>query len=306
MDLFKASNKLSALDLRIPLEGYLAEILWFRVMHQEGDWHINRHTHSSYEFHFVAKGKSRVLLDDGVFVAEAGTFYITAPGVFHEQGSEKGSVYTEYSLNCDFQKISQLQTKPDETADSVKTEMDLIIETLKLAPCRSYPDKYSIAKMFEEALREAYEEKVGFYNEIKSLAVFMIIKAARTVCSGNQLLKSVVPKKLKQDEARYRMIEQFIEDNIQNTIRTSDISQYMHLSEKQVGRIVRSKNNCSTKELIMLVKLKKAKELLKQSNLTQKEIANALGFTSEYYFNQFFKREEGDAPGSFRANTQNV
>ncbi|MDF2988387.1 MAG: transcriptional regulator, AraC family [Eubacterium sp.] len=305
MDLLKASNKLSALDLRIPLEDYLADILWFRVMQQEGDWHINRHTHSSFEFHFVAGGKCRVILDDRVFLAEEGSFYITAPGVFHEQISEKDSVYTEYSLNCDFQKLNPSEFNSDGT-DIVKTEMDLIIEALKSAPCHSYPDKYSITKMFEEALKEAYEEKVGFYNEIKSLAVFMIIKAARTVYSGNQSLKSVVPKKLKQDDARYRMIEQFIEDNVQNTVHTADIAQYMHLSEKQIGRIVKSKSDCSTKELIMHVKLRKAKELLKKSNMTQKEIANALGFTSEYYFNQFFKREEGDAPGSFRSNTQYV
>ncbi len=304
MDLLKASNKLSALNLKIPFENYMADILWFRAMRQDGeDWRINRHTHSSFEFHFVAAGRCRVILDGGMFAAGAGTFYITAPGVFHEQIPESGAEYVEYSLNCDFHE-TDIQGLKTEYTGEVRTETDLILETLKLAPCRAYSDEYGIIPLFEEALKEAYEEKVGFYNTIKSLAAFMIIKAARTVYTKNDTLIPAVPKKLKENDARFRIIKQFIEDNIQNVTHTSDVAQYMHLSDKQVGRIVKSKSNCATKELIISIKLKKAKELLKKSSMTQKEIAGALWFTSEHYFNQFFKREEGDSPGSFRSNTQ--
>lgn len=48
------------------------------------------------------------------------------------------------------------------------------------------------------------------------------------------------------------------------------------------------------------LKIEKAKELLAQSNKTQKEIAYSLGFDSDYYFNRLFKEKVGKTPNAFR------
>ena len=61
----------------------------------------------------------------------------------------------------------------------------------------------------------------------------------------------------------------------------------------------------TTKELIQEAKFSKAREiLLQRQDLSIREISEMLGFSSEYYFNQFFKRKEGYPPGIFRSNVQ--
>jgi hypothetical protein len=56
LDLMKASRRLSELDLKVTSDNLLLEILWFRLMSMGADQVINRHTHSTYEFHFIASG----------------------------------------------------------------------------------------------------------------------------------------------------------------------------------------------------------------------------------------------------------
>jgi len=79
----------------------------------------------------------------------------------------------------------------------------------------------------------------------------------------------------------------------------------MFLGEKQISRIVKDATGKTTKELIQECKFQVAKAMLiERQDLTIKQIAEELGFSSQYYFNQFFKRKEGYPPGVFRQNTR--
>ncbi|MGH4052532.1 MAG: AraC family transcriptional regulator [Clostridium sp.] len=294
IDIHKASDKLSQLNIKLNMENFIIDILWFRVLQDKGNWCISRHTHSSYEFHFVAAGRCLVVLDNGEFIASEGEFYLARPGIYHEQRSiEENDYYVEYSMNCDFIKQS----------DEI-TEMSVINEILSLAVCKSFIDKNNILNLFYDALKEAYYEEVGFYNNIKSLANLIIVHAARATNENKINSVCLVPQKMAKNDYRFRLIDKYIEDNLGNNLTTKDLASFMFLSEKQVYRVIKEKVGKSTKEFINEKKLRKAKELLKNTELHIKKISEILGFTSEYYFNQFFKRLEGYPPGLYRSNVQ--
>lgn len=293
-DLVKASRKLSELEFKVTLDNLFIDVLWFRAMINDGEWTIKRHMHSSFEFHFIASGACRVIHDDGEFETSKGEFYITAPSVNHEQMGVKGKKLIEYSINCDLH-----------LADDKPSEAKHILSALSEVPCKPFKDTLGVIRLFRKALNEAYYQNLGFYNNIKSLLVMIISMTARmTGCNPPAVYK--FPLKTGKNDYRLGQIQKFIEDNISNPINTTDIARYMFLSDKQVCRIVKESMGISTKELIELIKLQRAREFLKDTNLSIKQISNLLGFSSEYYFNQFFKRKEGYPPGIFRKNIQNV
>ena len=45
-----------------------------------------------------------------------------------------------------------------------------------------------------------------------------------------------------------------------------------------------------------------AKELIKSSNLSFKEISYKLGLVNPYYFSRLFKQKEGITPSKYRSN----
>lgn len=294
MNLQKASDHLSKLDLQIQLDGLNIHILWFRVMSNQGNWKISRHMHSSYEFHFIAAGKCKLILDHAEYVVGAGEFYLTAPGVYHEQQSDGEEPLIEYSLNCDLQLLAK-----------ENGEVSYIAQILSEAPCKPFMDTEAIMELFDLALQEAYNQNIGYYSSIKSLVTLMLMRTARILGYTAGVVYEV-PVKQKKNDYRYLQMKKFIEDNVGTLLTTLDIAAYMHLSEKQVCRIIQDYEGMTTKQFITDVKLKKAKEFLKQDQLSIKEIADRLGFSSVYYFHQFFKTHEGYPPGMFRRNLQNV
>jgi AraC-like DNA-binding protein len=300
MDVLKASERLSRIDLWLDIDNLKVNILWFRVMVMvHSDWLINRHTHSSYEFHFVSKGACRVRLDDDEFIAHAGEFYLTAPYVYHEQSGVDGEAYTEYSINCEIASLP-----------CTSTEGDSLLSILNESGCRAVSDIYGGIRYFGEALEEADKQTIFYYNKIKSFAILVLTSAARAICDTQKTSIDVnnrkynIPLKKTGNDFRFAEIEKFISDNILARITVSDLFNLMYLSTKQINRIIKQSTGISAKKYINLQKLKKAKSLLKDSGYSIKQISELLGFTSEYYFNQFFKREEGYPPGMFRANVR--
>lgn len=293
-NIYKASEKLSQLELKFTMEGISIEMFWFRVMEVGEDWRVSRHNHSSYEFHFIAEGESLVKTDVKSFYAKKGQFYVNKPGEFHEQYNTGASNYTEYCMNC---KI--------ELSDSSQADNSALYQCISEIPCEAFSDTSGIFPIFEDVLQTIYHEPLGYYTKIKHCIFLLMIATLQSIDSVYPLTFEAEVKSKKEDY-RLLQIEQFIQDNLDVSITTEDIASYMYLSEKQICRIIKKETQLTTKQYINKIKLDAAKQLLSYSQKTVEEISDELGFSSVYYFNQFFKREEGYPPGVFRKNVKSI
>lgn len=288
-ELMAASDELAKMSYIIANEPVNIQVMWFRCMPQKAEWHIGRHTHSTYELHLIARGRCRVILDDGELIANEGEFYITRPGDYHVQESLNGNdFFLEYSLNFD------LQIQKDEIG-----EWTLIQKLIDDAPLTAYKDINGAFLLFEQALREAAAKQAGYYNQLLKLIEMMIIAIARNM-PGSMENYTISPKKNSRNELLVQEISKFIIDNIRDNITVAQLANHFSLSEKQLGRITKQVTQLSTKNLINEIRVNTAEKLLGEQKLTIKEIADALGFTNEYYFSQFYKSRTGYTPNTYK------
>lgn len=306
--LIKASHHLSELDIRVPLSGHLVRVCWFRVMFKEGDWFIRRHAHATYEFHFIARGECEVIHDGGSFRIGAGSFFLTGPEVHHTQqpagrphrdgdGSPASGELVEYSLNC------EIEADPHGAPESADAEMAWLLAVLRRAPCVPVSDEHGALELFRSALREADRRLPGFALTVRNLVPMILVAAARSLagsCADVPVVRALEPVA----EDRMARIERFVVDNISLDLSPADVAMHMNVSERQLDRIVMRYKGFSTKKFITRLKLKRAKALLEETDLTLKAIAEELGFSSEYYFNSVFRKHEGYPPGEFRKSVR--
>jgi YesN/AraC family two-component response regulator len=290
LDIRVASGMLSQLNIKVHMDNYVVDVKHFRVSDMSEDRPVKRHTHSSFEYHIIKSGRCRVKLDNSAFEANAGEFYLTAPGVYHEQIALSSGGYIEYSLNCEII-----------LSENYSSETDNIVDILTQTECKPFKDTQNIIRLFEQSLYEAYHKNIGFYGSIKNLICTIIISSARAM-NNNLLTQAEVPSMYKDNDFRLIQIERFIQDNIAINLTTDDISRYMCLSNKQICRIIKEKTGIGTKDLILSLKLEKAKKLLLDTDYSLKNISQLLGFENEIYFNQLFKKKEGLTPGIYRKN----
>jgi len=102
------------------------------------------------------------------------------------------------------------------------------------------------------------------------------------------------------DKTFLKKLKKLIEENIQDSsLNVEDLGQYIGLSRTQLYRKVKSLTNYSPNELLRIMRLKKAHDLLSASELTVSQITYDVGFASPSYFAKCFREYYHESPTDY-------
>ena len=91
----------------------------------------------------------------------------------------------------------------------------------------------------------------------------------------------------------------FIQANYQN-VTLEEMSQKFHLSEPYISKYIKEKSGKTFGEHVAHIRMKKAKSLLKNGNMTVENIACAVGYQNVEHFNRLFKKTFEMTPIQYR------
>ena len=95
-------------------------------------------------------------------------------------------------------------------------------------------------------------------------------------------------------------IQRYIQDHLNEDLSLIRLADIVHLNPSYLSRMYKKATGFNLNHYINIIRLNKAKELLKNSNLKIHEIASHVGYLSGSYFTQFFKRETKISPQHYR------
>lgn len=90
---------------------------------------------------------------------------------------------------------------------------------------------------------------------------------------------------------------QVMENNVEDPLSPDDISQTVALSTRQLERLFSKYMGLSPKRYYLKLRLEKARDLLRQTNLSVTEVCVACGFRSLSHFSKTYRRAYGISPG---------
>lgn len=92
----------------------------------------------------------------------------------------------------------------------------------------------------------------------------------------------------------------YINSNLHQKINLSELAAQYYLSYIQFSRRFKNATGATPQEYVAGLRLKKAQLLLEESTLSIKQIAQDCGFSSEYYFSNFFRSRCSLSPTNYR------
>lgn len=113
----------------------------------------------------------------------------------------------------------------------------------------------------------------------------------------------VEEKKSNKNSYLVEQVERMIEEEYADpALGVESIAKAVHRSSAYLGRIFRSAKSESIAEAVNNRRLQRAGELLRNTNLSVNEIAQAVGMTNTSYFYTLFKKTFGTTPKDYRTN----
>ncbi|HCW53504.1 MAG TPA: hypothetical protein DG753_07160 [Clostridium sp.] len=225
------------------------------------------HWHKELEFLYLAKGEAVFTIDDNSFTLKAGECVFINSGKIHSGYSI--TVITQYiSVVFDINLLTTTFDISKELFNNIVTNRYNIIQHFT-------PDGSSQSRVISELkniITELKNKNFAYELVIKSnlLSIFTIIPR-------NSLYTKVTTsrKNLSLDKKfeLFKEILSFIENNSNNKIKLSDISNKINLTPQYLCIFFKYMTNMSIIQYINNYKIEKAASMLKISNLTIPDIA---------------------------------
>jgi AraC-like DNA-binding protein len=103
-----------------------------------------------------------------------------------------------------------------------------------------------------------------------------------------------------RDEDRVRRAKAYLEENVEGVMSIPQLASVLHISAEHLRRLFRRHVGISPHEYYLQLKMHRARQLLRETALTVKQVAHRLRFESPYHFSKTFKRRTGVSPTRWR------
>ena len=107
------------------------------------------------------------------------------------------------------------------------------------------------------------------------------------------------------DKVFINKFHQLVEKNLNDSeLNVDDIGKMIGLSRIQLYRKIKSLTNYAPNELVRIIRLRAAADLLVRSEKNISEIAYEVGFTSPSYFTKCFREYFNESPSDYGKRTK--
>ena len=147
----------------------------------------------------------------------------------------------------------------------------------------------------EETLRQSVGS-ISFRSPEEIMAATRIMEA----CTSYIILKELIPPK---SDRVFELAKEFIDGHLSEDLDANVLCQQLDISRTRLYEVFRKEVQMGVSEYIRNRRLHQAKKLLKSTDRSVWEIAQAVGFADYNYFSRIYKKKYGHSPKGFRRNS---
>ena len=248
-----------------------------------------------YSFVFVKDGHGHYITDNEVYPTAPGTVYFTNPG--HIKGFEMNELKDAYIIT-----LTEAFLKANVHPDIFEEFPFLLAE--RVPPCTLVPEEFAAFESLYMQIWKEYHGDSAYKNKILgNLFVVLLLKIKERFWKGYNPIdegdrSSQIVKQFKQSMERH--FRSLIEGQMDYHYQVQDYANEQRLHPNYLSHVIKSKTGKSVNQWMVEKLIGEARAMLRNSQMTAKEIGYRLGFSEPTHFNSYFKKHTGQTPGAYR------
>ncbi len=252
-----------------------SKLLYISMSKYQGDWNSIPHSHYFSELFYVVSGKGTFLLDGQTFQIEANDLIIVPPNTEH----------TEQSLDASPLEYIVLGIEGITFLDTDLSNSRIIY---------NYSKKAELLNILNMILEEVRCESPGYSLVCQHLLDVLLIQIIRC--------QKLVPASISAVKMNREcgQVKQYLDSNYADNISLDSLAAFTHVNKYYLAHAFTKYAGLSPISYLNAKRLQVGMELLESTDHSIAEIAASIGFSSQSYFSQVFKKETGMTPNNYR------
>lgn len=253
------------------------------------------HFHNFLEVGYCHEGSGRVTLDNQICSFKSNMFSIIPPNMCHTTNSDLGTKsYWEW-MYFDVEQYLNNIYKEDEAF--VQRLLTRIYRRAYLLQGKDYP---VLDNAMQNIIREMQKKDKYYQESVKGFMHVFIVELLRLDGCEEE------SKTRKQKAMQISDALDYIKENYFEEIKIGQLAEACNMSESNFRRVFEEAMCMKPVEYINLIRVQKACEFIKKSQLSMSDVAYKVGFSTASTFNRNFKRMLGTSPYQWKQSEENL
>ena len=265
------------------MQNIYLKVLYAKKFSTSNNINSRIHFHPFTEFYFILDGKGKFSIEDRVIDTSKDDFFIINSNVGHSiySSKEENLVYISFGVDSIF--VKNLLNDND-------------IEEDKYIYKNIEEDQEYFIKSFD-IINEEFNSNDIFAQSMSNA------KASEFVISLLRKFKDeiVITNDIKINK-QIDYIKNFIDNNYSEDIKLESLSKMAYMNKFHLIAEFKQSYRVTPIDYLILKRIEVTKNLLISTNHSMEEISSIVGFNSQSYFNQVFRKKVGLTPSQFRKN----
>lgn len=251
-------------------------------------------SHDFWEMVYTDKGTLLCERDDELITVEEGEVIFHKPGEYHvhRTSEDSGASVFIISFVCKSEAVHFFDDRKMRLERDMLKYIYMLIEESRM----TFDLKASNPSLKKMPLLP--HPALGGTQTIKNLLEVLLIRMMREG-SENDTLHTFI---LKEDFDEYitDQVIQYLADHIRTQVTIEEICKKLNYTRSYLFRQFKSVTGQSIMTYFISLKIKEAKRLLRETEMTVTQISNHLAFDNPNYFSKTFKRVSGYTPLQYK------
>jgi AraC-like DNA-binding protein/mannose-6-phosphate isomerase-like protein (cupin superfamily) len=280
----KGGNHLSNDIYEVPQSkrGHLpVKLLYVTKSKYDKDWHSTNHTHHFTELLYITKGRGTFVYSNKEVPIKEHDLIVINPNIEHTEKS--GSDYPLEYIALGIQGLAF--SSPDDPCLQVTFF--------------NYKQEHKVYLSYlYELIEEVESQKEDYELIIQNILEILLLKMMRKKAFNMEKTSS---EKISKDVA---FVKNYIKQHFREEINLDTLAEVGHINKYYLAHSFKKAFGVSPIEYLIQIRIRESKILLETTNYPISNISAFIGFSSQSFFAQSFKRVTNFSPSQYR-NAQN-
>lgn len=267
------------------------------------DFYFSGELHDFWELIYADKNELVITADSKELIIPQGCMYLHQPMEFHNVRSNgvtaPNSVIIAFSSKTP--ELYEVSGKILACNDWEKSLLAGIIEEASNAFSTPLGDPFTSELVRREKSPFGCEQMISMRIES-----FFISLIRRHRVNGAAPVLEKENTRRKKDEVRLHQICDYLLENVEKDLSSSDIQKRFFISESSLQKLFQHKVGCGAMQHFQRMKIDRAKEMIREKKYNFSEISERLSFSSIHYFSRRFKAITGMTPSEYASSVKSI
>lgn len=266
-----------------------ARLLYVSTSKYEGDWQSILHSHPFSELFYVINGQGAFLAEGSEFPVKQNDMVIINPHVQHTEKSLPGAPLNYIVLGIEGLSFSFGRLATARAGVSSQPTPDTVY--------KHNMSKTNVYSYLNIMLEEITEQKEDYEAVCQNLLEVLLICILR---SGSL---SVVPDNSRLLNRECTQIKNYLDANYSEDITLDTLAALTHMNKYYLAHTFTKYMGLSPINYLLQKRIQEGKSLLESTSYSIAQISDLLGFSSQSYFSQAFRKATGMTPMQYRKHS---